>query len=101
MNRVGVFFVLLGVAYLIYSIIYRETITIYFKNIKLKEDKKREYFKLQLCFSIINSLIIMAAGIFITIKDEQLIYVAVFPMLVHLVNYMMKLVGKTKGYLDV
>ncbi len=101
MNLLGVFLILLGVAYLIYSIIYRETITIYFKNIKLKEDKKREYYKLQLCFSIINSLIVMAVGIFITIKDARLAYIAVFPLLVHLINYIMKLVGKDKGYLEI
>lgn len=101
MNLLGVFLILLGVVYLIYSIIYRETITIYFKNIKLKENKKREYFKLQLCFSIINALIVMAVGIFITIKDERLTYIAVFPLLVHLVNYIMKLVGEAKGYLEV
>ncbi|ABR48406.1 hypothetical protein Amet_2248 [Alkaliphilus metalliredigens QYMF] len=100
MNWFGVFLIFIGLCYLIYSIIFRSKVTLYFKDIKVIEGKEEEYLKLQLYFSFINSLMVVSIGIIITMYNLDTPYIVLTPLIVHLVNFAMKLTSKQKGYVE-
>lgn len=100
MNWLGLFLIDIGMAYLIYSIMFRNQATIYFRSIKIIKEKEREYLKLQLYFSILNAFIFVVFGIVVAIYNLDNIYVMASPLILHLVNYIMKTISKRKGYVE-
>lgn len=100
MNWLGIFLIALGMFYLIYSIMFRNKATIYFKSMKIIKEKENEYLKLQLYFSILNALIIIVIGIIVVIYNLNNAYVIASPLILHLVNFIMKIISKRKGYVE-
>ncbi|QNO16530.1 hypothetical protein HYG86_17995 [Alkalicella caledoniensis] len=102
MNPFGVFLIVFGITYLTYSIIFRNKVTIYFKNIKVVKGKEDKYFKMQLFFSILNSSISLIIGgmmVLSSYSSSYSIYMPLIPLLFYLVNFIMKQLGKAKGYI--
>lgn len=95
----GVPLIAFGICYLIYSIIFRNKITLYYKGIKIIEGKEEKYLNLQLFFSIFNSLLMMIIGFIIVMNNLNDVYFLLTPLLFHLVNRLMKLISKQKGYI--
>lgn len=100
MNILGVAFILIGILYLVYSIRFKNKTTIYFKDVNGIEEKENEYFKYQLSFSILNSVLLMFIGCVIILYDLETLYILLTPLLFHLVNLIMKLLCKAKGYIE-
>jgi len=100
LNWLGVALIVIGMTYFIYSIIFRKKVTIYFKNIKIIEGKEEEYLELQLYFSVLNSLIIASTGIIAVVFNLDTRYIVFAPLLLHLINFVMKLTSKSKGYVE-
>jgi len=92
--------ILTGISYLIYSIIFRNKVTFYFKNIKIIEGKEQKYFKLQLYSAVLNSLIIASTGIVLIIIKLDIPHYLLMPLLVHLINFVIKSISEEKGYIE-
>jgi hypothetical protein len=99
LNILGVALILFGILYLVYSIRFKNKTTIYFKNVNVIQEKKNEYFKYQLYFSILNSILMMFIGGVLIICNLETSYMLFTPLLFHLVNLVMKLLCKAKGYI--
>jgi hypothetical protein len=99
LNILGVAFILFGILYLVYSIMFRNKTTIYFKNVNVIQEKENEYFKYQLYFGILNSIVMMFIGSVIIICNLETLYIVLSPLLFHLVNLIMKSLCKAKGYI--
>lgn len=97
MKLLGLTLIVIGILYLIYSIRFRNKITIYFKNIKISKGKKDEYLKLQLNFAILNSAILIIIGSIIVIYNLKSPFIFLVPFLFHTVNRTMKKVSKRRG----
>lgn len=100
MNWLGIFLIAIGISYLIYSIMFRNKTTIYFKSMKIIKEKENEYLKLQLDFSILNALIFIVIGIIVIIYNLNNAYVIASPLILHFVNFIMKTISKRKGYVE-
>ena len=87
MNWFGIFFILLGIAYLIYSIVNKDEINFYFTNIKIIKGKEEAYFKLQLIFSVINALIIIVIGSIAVIYNIEALFLIISTLIIHFLNY--------------
>ena len=104
MNWLGVISIIMGISYLIYAIIARKKVTIYFggtNGVKIIDGNEEKYFKLQLYFSVLNSLIYVSAGIAIVLYDFSGVYMLVIPIIVNLINWISKLIGRLNGYIEV
>lgn len=100
MNIFGLILVVIGILYLTYSFIFRNVTTIYFKNMKISKGKEDEYLKLQLYFSILNSLILIIIGSVILVYNSKSPFILLVPLLFHIVNSTMKKASKRKGYIE-
>ncbi len=100
LNWLGIILIMFGISYLTYSSIFRNKPTIYFKNIKIVKGKENEYLKIQLYFSIFNAFIVVFIGSIMVIYNLHPPYLMFTPLLVHLVNSIMKQISKTKGYVE-
>lgn len=100
LEALGVTLAIIGLLYLMYSIIFRKKTTFYFKNIKVLKDKKTKYLKLQLYFAILNSLILIVIGSIIIIHNLKSPLVFLVPILFHIVNIIMKKLSNRKGYIE-
>ena len=98
MNVLGILLIVLGIIYLIYSMISRNKITMYFKNIKIVKGKEDKYLKLQLQFAILNSLIFIVIGIIVVLYDLKSPFIMLTPLILHIINYIMQKISRTKGY---
>lgn len=98
MNWLGIFFIILGLSYLIYSIMNKDKITFYFTSINIVKGKEEEYFKLQLYFAILNALIIIIVGLIAVIYNIDPLFLVMSTLIVHFVNYIFKTTSKIKGY---
>lgn len=99
MNWLGIFFIVLGIAYLIYSFMNRDKITFFFNSINMVKGKEEEYFKLQLYFAILNALIIIIVGLIGVIYNIDPLFLVMSTLIVHLINFIMKKTSKIKGYI--
>lgn len=100
LNWLGIFAIILGTFYLIYSIKFRNKPTIYFRDIKIVKGKEAKYFKIQLYFSILISLIFIVIGIIVAKNDLDSFYVVITPLILHLINFMVKIISRAKGYVE-
>lgn len=69
MNGVGMVLVLFGMGYLLYSIIYRKKVTLYFNSVKILLGKEKDFLKLQLIISVFNSIWMIALGLVVIKYD--------------------------------
>lgn len=100
LNWPGTLLILIGISYLMYCIMFRNKVTLYFKDIKIVEGKEQKYLKLQLYFSVLNSLVLISMGITIVVYNLNTVYFVLIPLLFHLINFAMKLVSKIKRYVE-
>ena len=103
MNWIGLALVLMGVVYLIYSVLRRDKVTYYIrKYTRLNEItliKSSEFFRLQLKFSILNSIYLIISGILIIIFNFSSIFIILGLTVFHLINFLIIVEGKKKGYI--
>lgn len=100
MNGLGIFAIILGIFYLIYSIRFRNKPTAYFRDIKMVKGKEAKYLKIQLYFSILTSLIFIAVGIIVAKNDLDSFYVVITPLFLHLNNFLIEMISRRKGYVE-
>lgn len=90
----------IGIIYLIYSILCRNRVTLYNRSDKIVIIKSIEFLKLQLYFSIVNSLFLIIYGIVLTIYNVNHIYFLLAPLIFHFINYLLRIVSKKKKYIN-
>lgn len=100
MNWLGIFAITFGICYLVYSIKFRDKPTFYFRDITIVKGKEGKYLRIQLYFSILISLIFIVIGIIVAKNDLDSIYVVITPLILHLINFMIKMISRTKGYVE-
>lgn len=100
MNFLGITPVLIGVIYLIYSILCRDRLTYFSRKSKMILIKLNEFLKLQLKFSILNSIYFIIYGLLITIFNLNNIFIIVGLLGFHFINFLLIGEGKKKGYID-
>ena len=57
LGKFNILISVLGVIYLVYSVLFRSTVTIYHKSERLVVLNKEKYLKLQFYFSAVNSIL--------------------------------------------
>ncbi len=99
MNQLGLFAVAIGAIYLVYSVLSKNKVTIYNRGRRMKVIEMENFLRLQLTFSVINSLCMTALGVIVIIYKLSDIYVIASPLLFHFINYLFRAVSKRKGYI--
>lgn len=103
MNWLGILPVLIGVSYLIYSILYRDKVTYYNKKFSKKTEmtiiKPSAFFRLQLKFAILNSIYLIIIGIVITIFNIHNVFIILGFTVFYLINFVLMVKSKMKGYI--
>jgi len=104
MNWIGIVPILMGVIYLIYSVLCRDKVTYYNRRFsrryKMTIIKLSEFLRLQLIFSILISMFNIILGILIIIFNLNNIFILVAPIILSLINFLLVGESKTKGYVD-
>lgn len=104
MNWIGIVPILMGVIYLIYSVLNRGKVTYYNRRFgrryKMTIIKLSEFLRLQLIFSILISIFNIILGILIIIFNLNNIFILVAPIILSLLNFLLVGESKTKGYVD-
>jgi|381.fasta_scaffold02602_6 hypothetical protein len=100
MRLMGLIIILIGIIYLIYSILFRNKVTVYHRNNKMIVLNKKGYFKLQLYFSMISSLYFVITGLVIIITHVNMSYIILSVLIFHLINYFLKIKSKKLGYIS-
>jgi hypothetical protein len=90
----------IGVAYLVYSFLFRKTVTVYHKSYNVVILNKEKYLKVQLNFSIVNSVLMIIIGIIAAILNLSYTYAFLSVILFHIINHLSRLVAKRKGYIQ-
>ena len=97
-------YVLLGVVYLIYCILCRDKVTYFMREYSRKSDmtviKSSEFFRLQLKFSISNSLYLIIYGMLLYIFNLNKVFFIVGFLPFPFINLLLIIKSKTKGYVD-
>jgi len=97
----GLIIIFIGIIYLIYSILFRNKVTIYHKNNKMIILNKKGYFKLQLHFSMITFLYLVITGILvITITNINTSYIILSVLIFHFINFFFKITSKKLEYIS-
>jgi len=103
MNWIGLALVLMGVVYLIYSVLCRDKVTYYIrKYTRINEItliKPSKFFRLQLKFLILNSVYLIISGILIIIFNFSSIFIILGLTVFHLINFLIIVEGKKKEYI--
>ena len=94
--------VLIGVFYLIYSVLCRDKVTYYTRRYSRKSEmtviKASEFLRLQLNFSILISMLCIISGILIIIFNLDNIFILIAPLVFSLINFSLVVECKMKGY---
>jgi len=96
--------ILFGLIYLIYSVVCRDKFTYHSRRYIRKSEitiiKLSGFLRLQLKFSIFNSIYLIIYGILITVfnLNNQFIVMAFLPF--HFINFLLLIESKSKGYVD-
>ena len=102
MNWIGIVPILMGVIYLIYSVLCRDKVTYYNRRFSRKHKmtiiKLSEFLRLQLIFSILISMFNIILGILIIIFNLNNIFILVAPIILSLINFLLVGESKMKGY---
>lgn len=100
MGKYNIYIIIFGVVYLIYAVLFRNKVTIYNKRNEMVVLNKEKYFKLQLYFSIINSLWVIIFGIIATKGNLVSHNILLLPIPFHIINLVTTLVARALGYID-
>jgi hypothetical protein len=99
LNTVGVVLIVAGVIFLIYSIICKNKVNVYNRRDNLIVVNKHKFLKLQLYLSILNSVCIITLGLVVIIYNLESAYIVLFPLFFHFMNYLIRLIGRSKQYI--
>lgn len=99
MNILGLVMIILGIIFLIYSIISKDKINIYNRRDNLSILNERKFLKLQLYFSVLSSVYLITFGLAVIIYNLDNLYVLLSPLIFRFINYMVILVSKAKQYI--
>jgi len=104
MNWIGMIYILSGVFYLMYSFLRRDKVAYqsrrYFRTSEMTIIKSSEFLRLQLIFSIYNSIYFIIYGILIIVFNLNDIFIIVGVMPYHLINFLFIVQCKKKAYVD-
>jgi len=76
-------------------------VTIYNRSDRMIVLNQERFLKLQLYFSIVNSILMIIIGLIITMFNLGITYVMASVMLFHTINYLLRIVAKSKKYIKV
>ena len=104
MNWLGMIYSLIGVFYLIYSVLCRDKVNYHSRRYCRRSEmiliRASEFLSLQFKFSIFNSIYLIIYGILINIFNLNNVFVIVGILPFHLINFLLIIESKTKGYID-
>jgi hypothetical protein len=100
LGKFNILISVIGIIYLVYSFLFRKTVTVYHKSYKKFIIDNEKYLKLQLNFSIANSMIMIIVGLIATILNLSYTYAFLSVILFHAINFLFILVAKRKGYIQ-
>ncbi|MBU3191091.1 hypothetical protein K9O30_17460 [Clostridium bowmanii] len=100
MNTLGLAIIVVGVGFLIESIMFKNKVNIYNRSDKFIIVNKHEFLRLQLYISIINSMCMSVFGIIVIIYNIQYSYVVAYPILFQLINYTIRPISRSKQYIE-
>ncbi|MBX4258560.1 hypothetical protein KTC96_18870 [Clostridium estertheticum] len=104
MNWIGILPVSIGVLYLIHSVLFSDKLTYYnrrfSKRNKMTIMKSSEFLKLQLNFSILNSMYCIIFGILIIILNLNSLFILVVAIVSSLMELLLIVKSKINGYVD-
>ncbi|MGV8984035.1 hypothetical protein [Clostridium sp.] len=100
MNTLGLAIAVVGLGFLIESIIFKNKVNIYNRSDKFIIVNKEGFLKLQLYISILNSMCMSVFGIIVIIYDLPNSYVVAYPILFQLINYMIRPISRSKQYIE-
>lgn len=100
MNIVGLALIVLGIIFLIYSIMSKNKVNIYNRRNNLIIINKHKFLKLQLCFSIFTSVCVITWGLIIyNLPNLPDIYILLSPLLFPFMNSIINPISRIKGYI--
>jgi len=99
MNKLGLGIIIIGIIYLLYSILFKNKVNIYNKKSYYVVLDKHKFLKLQLYISIINSVCAILFGLVAYIYNLSNSYILLYPLVFHLINYVTILIGKRRQYI--
>lgn len=100
LGKYNIFLCIFGVIYLIYSLLFRNKVTVYNKRSGMVIVNKEKFLKIQLYFSIINSVVMITIGAVVTVLNVVNTNIVLIPLLFHLINYLLIFIAKKKGYIQ-
>jgi hypothetical protein len=104
MRSIGIFYPLMGILYLIYSVLCKNKVTYfsrkYYITSEMKVIKLMEFLVLQLKFSIFNSIYLILYGILmIRFNLNNAFFIAGF-LPFHFINLVLIIKSRNMGYID-
>ena len=99
MKWVGSVISLFGMLYLLYSIVNRKKVTIYNRSVKIISGKEADFLRLQLLFSILNSIVLILSGFILISFEISALVIVIIPVIFHIVNLFLKIISRQKGYI--
>jgi len=99
LGKFNILICIFGVIYLVYSFLNKNKVTMYNRNSKMVVLNEEGFYKLQLYFSIVNSILMIILGLIITMLNLGLSYIMVTLLLFHIINNLLRAVAKSKKYI--
>ncbi|MDF2612424.1 MAG: hypothetical protein K0S71_210 [Clostridia bacterium] len=104
MNWLGIILMLIGIFHLIYAVLHRHKVAYYTRRYskvsEMKVVKLSEFLRLQLYFSVFNSLFLVICGLLIGILNLDNVFFLIGYMLFGFINFLLVVVSKNKGYVN-
>lgn len=104
MNWIGIISILTGVFYLMFSVLKRDKVAYhnrrYFKTSEMKILKWSEFLRLQLIFSIFNSIYLSIYGLLMIVFNFNDIFIIAGVLPYHVINFLFIVECKKKGYVS-
>ncbi|SFC37408.1 hypothetical protein SAMN05421842_10310 [Clostridium uliginosum] len=104
MNFIGLVPVLTGVVYLIYSVLFKDKLNYHSRVYSIMREmtfiKLNEFLRLQLKFSILNSIYFIIYGILIILFNLNNMFIIVGLLGFYFINFLLMVESKKKGYID-
>lgn len=100
MRLPGLIIILIGIIYLIYSILFRNKVTIYHESNKMIILNEKGYLRLQLYFSMIAFLYFVITGIIVLITNVNISYIVLSVLIFHFINCLLIIISKKLGYIS-
>ncbi|WP_253199489.1 hypothetical protein [Clostridium tagluense] len=104
MNWIGILAVLMGVIYLTYSVLFRDKVNYYNRRFSRRNEmtiiRLSEFLRLQLNFSILNSICCIISGMLIIIFNLNGLFILLVAIVFSLMNFLLVVKSKMKGYVD-